>query len=244
MAVAPLDAQDLCRRYDPSRFDFETTEQVADMTAMLGQPRAEAALEVGTGIRGGRVHIFAHGLPGSGRRHLVLQTLAQRARSQPAPPDLCYVYDFGQPHHPRLLTLPAGRGVELRHLMDQLIEDLRTGLTTAFESEDYHARRSAVEEEFKARPRQAFEAIEGRAKSEGLGVLRTDTGFAVAPLKEGAVLASEDFGKLPPEEQARIEARMSAIHDEIQKTVRQFPRWAREHRERIRELDREVTRGV
>jgi len=58
------------------------------------------------------------------------------------------------------------------------------------------------------------------------------------------VLESDEFAKLPAEEQARIESRMSAIHGEIERTVRQFPRWAREHRERVRELDREVTRDV
>ena len=244
MAVTPLDAQALFRRCDPDRFEFQTTEQVDDVTAMVGQPRAEAALELGTGITGGRFHIFAHGLPGTGRRHLVLQTLTERARSQPTPPDLCYVYDFDQPHRPRLLTLPAGRGAELRRDMERLVEDLRAGLTTAFEGEDYHARREKVDEEFKARPRQAFEVIEEHAKTENLGVIRTPTGFVVAPLREGQVLATEEFGLLPPEEQERIQQRMNAIHDEIQRTVRQFPRWAREHRERIQALDREVSSGV
>jgi predicted ATP-dependent protease len=244
VAVTPLEAQALFRRYDPGHLDFETTEQVEDMTAMLGQPRAEAALEVGTGISGGRFHIFAHGLPGTGRRHLVLQTLTERARSQPSPPDLCYVYDFTQEHRPRLLTLPSGRGSDLRRDMERLVEDLRAGLTTAFEGEEYHARREKVDEEFKARPRQAFETIEERAKAEGLGVLRTPTGFAVAPLRDGQLLASEEFGQLPTEEQQQIQARMDVIHDEIQRTVRQFPRWAREHRERIRALDQEVSRGV
>ena len=244
MAVTPLDAQALFRRYDPARLGFETTDQVEDMTVMLGQPRAEAALEVGTGIPGGRFHIFAHGLPGTGRRHLVLQTLAERARARSTPPDLCYVYDFGQEHRPRLLTLPAGRGSDLRRDMEHLVEDLRAGLTTAFEGEDYHARREKVDEEFKARPRQAFEAIEEQAKTEGLGVLRTPTGFAVAPLRDGEVLASEAFGRLPPDEQEAIQQRMTVIHDEIQRTVRQFPRWAREHRERIRELDQDTSSGV
>jgi lon-related putative ATP-dependent protease len=66
-------------------------------------------------------------------------------------------------------------------------------------------------------------------------------GFAVAPVRDGTVLSPEDFQKLPEPEQRQTQADIEALQGELEQTVRQLPLWDKERRERVRDLNREVT---
>ncbi len=240
-AVQELDPKALYRRCDPAGFDFRTTAEVEDITEMVGQPRAVAAVEFGIGMAQDGYNIFAHGAPGTGKQTLVLQTLRQHAATRAVPPDLCYVHNFDDPRKPRLLELPAGTGAALGRDMDRLVDDLRTAIASAFESEEYQRRRQAIEDEVKERPKQALEELGERARRAGLAVLHTPTGLAVAGIRAGEVLTDDAFQSLPPEEQRQVQAKVEAFEEEVQKTIRQLPRWLRERRDRLRDLSREVT---
>ena len=72
-------------------------------------------------------------------------------------------------------------------------------------------------------------------------MLHTPAGVVFAPMKEGAVLSPEEFGKLPGGEQKRISAAIEELEEMLASVLRQVPRWEREVRNRIRELNREMT---
>ena len=91
---------------------------------MLGQPRAVAALAFGASIASQGFNRFALGQPGSGKTTLVCEYLEHRAETEPVPPDLCYVYNFG--HARRSLPLPAGRGLQVKQDVDAFIAELKT----------------------------------------------------------------------------------------------------------------------
>ena len=234
----------LYRRCDPQAFTFRTTAEVEDVTETVGQPRAVAAVEFAIGIASDGYNIFALGAPGTGKLTLVRQALGAHAKIRPVPPDLCYVHNFDEPHKPRLLELPAGTGAALRRDLDHLAEELHPAIAGALEGEEYQRRRLAIEQEIKDRPQQELEAIGERAKREGLALLHTPVGLAVAGRPDGEVLTDEELQKLPAEERERLQARIQAFEEELQKTIRQLPRWIRERRERLRELSREVTELV
>ncbi|RMF84116.1 MAG: ATP-dependent protease, partial [Nitrospinota bacterium] len=239
--VQPLSAEALYRRCDPAQFSFETTSELDNLQGIVGQPRAVEAIQFGTGMRREGYHLFALGPAGTGKYSLVHQFLTQRAGSEPVPPDWCYVNNFEQPHKPRALQLPAGQGTVLRHDIDRLVEELRTAIPAAFESEDYRTRRQVIEEEFKERQEQALEELRKQAQERGIALMRTPMGLAFAPMREEKVLGPEEFQKLPPEERKRIETEVSMLQDQLQSIVRQVPRWERESREKLRQLNREVT---
>jgi hypothetical protein len=47
MNVSALDPEKLYRRCDTAHFSFETTEDLEDVTEIIGQPRAVAAIQFG-----------------------------------------------------------------------------------------------------------------------------------------------------------------------------------------------------
>ena len=239
--VKPLQAKALCQRCDPNQFTFETTAGLEDLTEIIGQARAVEAVRFGIGMEQEGYNVFALGPAGTGKQSLIRQFFEQRATSEPVPSDWCYVNNSEEPHRPRALRLSPGKGVQLRRDMEELVEELRTALSAAFESEEYQTRRQVVEEGFKERQQEAFGEIQQLAQERGLGVLRTPAGFVFAPVRDGEVLSPEELQELPQEERQRLEAGVKALQEELQKVLRQMPRWRREVRGRVRELNREIT---
>jgi Lon-like LonC helical domain len=85
----------------------------------------------------------------------------------PVPSDWCYVNNFAEPHRPRALRLPPGRGRPLRGDIEGLIEELKLALPAAFESEEYRNRKAVIQEHFKERQEQGFNALQAPRQGAG-----------------------------------------------------------------------------
>jgi len=238
----PLTPDQLFRPCDIESLTFETTSDLAPLEELIGQDRAVEAVRFGIGIRRDGYNLFAVGPAGTGKHTLIGEFLRRQARSEPIPDDWCYIYNFDNPRRPRALRMPAGRAEPLAHDMDRLVQDLRAALQSAFESEDYRNRREALDKEFKERQEKAFEGIQERAKEHNIALVRTPVGLALAPLRDGQVLSPDDFEALPEGERERTKQELKDLEEELQATLRQVPKWEREHRDRVREINREVTK--
>jgi hypothetical protein len=238
-AVKPLEADRLYQYCAPETFDFETTNDLEDLTEVIGQPRAVEAMEFGIEIEQEGYNIFALGVPGTGKRSLVRRLFEERVVDKPVPPDWCYVNNFDQSHKPNALQLPPGQGVALQEDMDELVEELRTALTTAFESEEYQGRRQEIQEEFQEQQQNALEEVREQAQAQDLTLLRTPAGLAFAPIRAGEVLSPEELQELPEEKRKELEEKVSQLQETLQKQLRQVPRWQQEMRDKLRELNRE-----
>ncbi len=239
-----LEPQALCWRFDTEKLPFKTTAELPDLTEVVGQARATEAIRFGIGIRRDGYNLFVHGSSGTGRHDIVRRFLEARAAQEPTPSDWCYVHNFEQSHKPRALKLPAGRGAKLRADMERLVEDLKSAIPSVFESEEYRARRQEIEESLKEKHEKAFDGLRQEAESRSIALIRTPGGMAFAPTRKGEVVSPADFEKLPQDEQEKIEAVIATLQEQLERLVHQVPQWRRESQERIRELDRQVTRSA
>ncbi|NBC16815.1 MAG: AAA family ATPase [Bacteroidetes bacterium] len=235
-----LSPEALYRRCDPSIFDFETTADLEAQTHIVGQDRAVEAVQFGIGISQDGYNIFVLGPPGTGRHALVRHYLDEAAQERSAPSDWCYVKCFEDARTPRMLQLPPGVGTELRKDMEQFVEDLKSALPAAFESEEYQMSRQAIQEEATEEEEHKVQQLQERAQEEGVALLRTPNGFAFAPVEEGEVISQEAFQQLGEEEKERLQEAIEQFQDELRQVMRQVPQRQREARKRIRELNREV----
>jgi predicted ATP-dependent protease len=236
-----LPATALSRRCDPAAFRFRTTAELGDGGAVAGQARVAAALEFGMAVPGEGYNVFVMGPAGSGKRTLVQETLAARAKREPAPSDWVYVNNFGAPHRPTAIELPAGRGAELRADMGRLVEELRTAIPAVFESEEYTNRIEQIDAEFNQRHERAIAEIGKDAARERIALLRTPSGFTFAPLKDGEVISAEDFNQLSEKEREHIAEIVAQLQQRLEKTIREVLRWRKERNERVRQLNRDMT---
>ena len=239
--IAPLPPDALYRRCDLEGLPFETTADLPDLEEVPGQERALAAVRFGIGIRRRGYNLFALGTSGTGKHTTVRRFLDRAAATEPAPPDLCYVNNFAVPHKPIALTLPPGTGERLKADMRNLVEDLQTAIPAVFESEDYRNRKQVIDEGFKQRQESAFGALQEKAQARGIAMIRTPMGLALAPTRNGEVLSPDEFRALPEEDRKRLQADIEQLQQELEETVREFPAWDKERRDRLRALNREVT---
>jgi len=240
----PVPAAALYRATDPSSLGFATTDELPDLDQIVGQQRAVEAVEFAIGIRHEGYNLFALGPAGTGKHTVLRQFLASQAAAEAAPSDWVYVHDFERPQAPRAISLPPGRAVALRDAMDRLVAELRRAIPAAFESDAYRQRREAMDADLRERRDAQLAAFESKARSEGVALVRTPVGMALAPLKGETILGAEQFHQLPEPEQQRIHATMEALEEELGGIVRRVQGLEREQREKLRQLDRDVTHGA
>ncbi len=238
--VEPLRAQELYRSVDADLFDFQTTEDLENYEGVLGQPRAVEAVQFGIGIDAEGYNVFALGPTGTGKHSLLKEFFEAKAVEKPVPPDWCYVHNFDEPHKPRALKFPPGRGVQFRDDMEQLVGELKTALESAFESEEYQNRRQEIQQEVQEEQEQALEALREKAQEEGFTLLRTPAGLGFAPVKDGEVVAPDAMQDLSEEEREEMEQTVSELQEALQRIMQQIPRLQREAQERMRQLNQEM----
>jgi predicted ATP-dependent protease len=235
-----LPAEQLYRLCDLSQFKFATTAELEDLTDFVGQDRALQAVQFGIGIQRAGFNLFLLGPAGMGKFDTVRNFLEKRAATEPTPDEWCYVNNFDDPESPRALKLPPGCGTKLREDMRGLVDNLRSVVPSAFQSESYTARKHAIEQEVKERQEKVFEEIQRQANEKDIAVIRTPTGIALAPMRRGEVVSPEEFEKLPESEHQRIQAAIGDLQEKLQAALRQMPKLAQEGREKVRELNHEV----
>lgn len=243
-AAQPLPSALLRRCCDPGDLDFATTDEQTEFAGLVGQERAVDAIRLGIAMRPRGFNVFAFGPGGTGKHTLIQELLERQAAAEPAPPDWCYVNNFADARRPKRLQLPTGRAIPLRDAMKRLVAELRVALPAAFEREEYRARHEVIDQQLKHRHEEAFGGLQHRAEDKGVGLLRTPMGLALAPIRNGEVIPPDVFNRLPAEERQRITADIQALQGELEAVIHHIPDWEREHRDAVRQLNRDTTAVV
>jgi lon-related putative ATP-dependent protease len=239
-SIRSLPPDQLFRRCDPGLFGFATSAELEGLDQMLGQARAVEAIQLGTEIDLKGFNLFVLGPPGTGRHSFIRDCLKDKAAGGPPAADWCYVNNFDEPRKPKAIELPAGTGRRLRDDIRRMIEEARSAVPTAFESEDYHKRRQAIEREADEEQEYAFKEVQKNARERGIGIAQTATGFNFVPLHDGEPITPEQYRKLSDDERERLQNDTARLSEELRKMLQAIPRRVRKVREKISELDHEV----
>ena len=236
-----LTAAQLHHTCDPHQFDFQTTAELEDLGELIGQMRAMEAVQFGTGMRHEGYNIYVQGPSGMGKRSMVQQLLARKTPTEADPPEWCYLHNFKQPHKPQALSLPPGRGADLRDQMAKLVDYLRSAIPGLFESDEYRSKAEAIQHAFSQREEAALKALGDEAESQKIFLLRTPSGFTFVPTRDGEVIPPDDFNKLPDDEKQRIGTAISGLQDKLGKILEMLPRWRKERAEQLKQLNQDNT---
>jgi lon-related putative ATP-dependent protease len=239
-AAVPLPSEALRRNAQLDHLAFSTTADLAPLVGLLGQPRAEAA--VALAVKAGRpgFNLFVIGPHEARMRESIRAMLAEPAQARPSPSDWVYVFNFADPDRPAAIQLPAGRARRFHAGMRKLIDDLKSALPAAFQTEEYQTRRSAIDERFQKRQADGFSVLRDKAAAKDIAILRTPYGFALAPIKNGEVVPPDEFGSWPAEKREQIQNDIRALEKDLEHVVHQIPRWDKDRRDELRALNRET----
>jgi len=239
-APAALTAAQLYRPTAPSALNFKTTADLSPLDAPVGQQRALGAIQFGTQIRKTGFNLFVIGSAGSRMQDVVQSILRATHWDRPEPTDWVYVNNFEDARRPIAIQLPPGRAIDLRDTMQEVVDDLKIALPALFESENYQARRSALDESFQDKQGEAFAKLGQRAAAANLALLRTPMGFMIAPVRDGKVVPPVEFNAWPEDERKATQDTIESLQHELEQIVRRVPQWEKEHRDEIQKLDRQT----
>jgi lon-related putative ATP-dependent protease len=240
----PLEAAELRHSVAPASLGFKTTDELLPVTGLIGQERALRAIQFGSDIKSHDFNMFVLGPPASGKTTAVRAHLGPKAAEAPPPPDWAYVYSFDNPNRPKALKLPHGRAKALAKGMIEALDELRGVLPARFEGEDYQVRRRAIDEQFRSGNEEALEGLNKKAQSQNIALLRTPTGFAMAPMHEGKVVKPEVFSALPEAMRRDVENKIAALEKELGQVLERFPRTEKKRRSQLSELNEEVAKAA
>ena len=243
-SIPPLKPEQLYQTCNPDQFKFETTAELPDLIEIIGQARAMDAVRFGSSIRQEGYNLFVMGSPGMGKHSLVKQFLENKASQEAEPVDWCYLNNFDQPHQPKVLKLPAGKGEALRMSMEGLVEYLRTAIPAQFESEEYRSKVNAIHQAFNERQEKVISELGEEAEKQEIVLLRTPDGFALAPSRNHEVIPPEEYDKLPQAEKERILTAITGLQERLEKVLNHLPQWRRERSEHIKQLNRDIMLSV
>jgi len=230
---------------------FETSDEIEPSKEIIGQKRAVEAVKLGLEVEAEGYNVFVTGLSGTDRIPTIQQLLEQTNKLDAAPPgDICCVHNFKDSDSPKIITLPAGQGMELKNDISEFIESLKKNIPQIFESEDYKSRKKAITESFREKQKAIIKEFEKKVDAENFRIVQVQMGPftrpAILPVVMGnpmpleQVEALADKGEYPRETFERLKQKHDALSSEMEAIFADLQKKEKDFEERMQSLDKEL----
>ncbi|MDR2939711.1 MAG: AAA family ATPase [Clostridiales bacterium] len=204
-----LSFNQLKRAFNKEAFNFSEIEKY---DGLIGQDRAGKAISFGLNIKNKGYNIYICGTEGLGKLSFSKKFVREKAKAGPVPKDICYVYNFKNPKESKALSLEPGKGVELRGLMDELINTLIDEFSKVYATKEFELKKNRVLKEYQEKRDNAIKRITDKAREKNFGVKTTSSGMYFMPIVNEVLISEDEYEQLSPEEKDMI----SVVSEEIQ----------------------------
>lgn len=223
---------------DPENLSIQAISRQPD--SILGQMRAQSALEFGVAMKNPGYNIFVMGEPGTGRLSMVTNYLSQSAEKQDAPPSYAYVDNFDNPREPISIQLPAGEGQVFTKDIELLIDNLLATFPTAFESPAYQQKKTVIERRFNQQYNAAIDLVDKKAEVMGVAVYREADSITFLPIRDNKALDEDQFTMLPQLEREAFHKHTEELEAYLSQVLLELPLWRRTLVDETKQLDVET----
>lgn len=227
--------------FDEQSFSFETTDDLEKMpNQMIGQNRAEQAMEFGLSVEQNGYNLFVVGPAGTGKMTYTLDSITKLAKQQKVPDDWCYVYNFENPDMPTVIPFPAGTGQQFQREMEILLIDIERELKSAFNSEIFEKNKRNIIEEIRTKMGKLWEKIDEFALQNQVKIERTPQGLNTIPLYLGRPITVQEYESLSDSNKEMLKERERLVEERIQETVYQIRKLDEQLRKTMNKFMRET----
>jgi predicted ATP-dependent protease len=209
-------------------------------SGILGQSRAQSALEFGIAMPNPGYNIFVMGETGLGRLTMVTNHLDVVSQTMPSPSSYVYVDNFENTREPVAIELPAEYGQIFCKDIEKLLDDLLATFPAAFESPAYQQKKSAIERQFSQHYNMAIDLVDHKAQEHRIALFRESESITFAPIRENKSLNEEQFTQLPQSEREEFHAHVETLEEYLSDVLLELPQWRRTMIEKIKQLDNET----
>lgn len=229
MTIERLTAQQVYRTSSLEQLepDFKTTKQLTPLNEIVGQERAQQAVEFAMSIKDKGYNIYAVGRNGLGKRTMMQRYLN---RHQPMKDqqtfDWCYVANFDDARCPKVLKLPAGTASNLKKEIDKALLYLMKALPQAFDTEVYYTRSEKLKNQLLKKQETALLRLTKEAKSQGVVLIVSAEGdYQLFALNGEEPHDEVSFNQLSDKEKNNFETIIASLEIKLRNILRKLAQW-------------------
>ncbi|ELZ1260639.1 AAA family ATPase [Vibrio fluvialis] len=245
MAIQQLNAAQLYHVAELEKLPCKSTKELAPIDEIVGQERAQKAVEFAMSIKEKGYNIYAIGRNGLGKRTMILRYLSRHKHDIAELFDWCYVANFDDIRTPRVLKLPCGVGQAFRQDIEKLMVKLMNAIPLAFDNELYFSRAEKLKNQLAQKQQDELEEITRKAKERNISLTITSQGDYQFVAMNGEELHTEEtFDALSKKEQEQFSQTIDELEVALRNMVRQLTEWEESYSEKIKKLNDDVTLDV
>lgn len=216
------------------------TKRTKPTKVIIGQERATRALQFGLGIRADGFNIYVSGVDGTGKLTAVKNFIEAPAQKEAVPSDWCYVYNFKEPYQPAHLQLPAGRAIQFKQDVHDLIREARSTLIKAFEHDDFTKKKQLIADTLRQNQEKLFNDLYDRAAQDSILIDETPGNILTVPLRNGKRMTDDQFNKLSEAQQKQIRELQEKYVVQIKSVLREARQQEKDANAELIKLEKEV----
>ena len=217
-----LNFKDLKMTCDTKIFDFDTTQELENITTGIGQERGIKALEFGLQVDVKGYNLYIEGPSGVGKTMYTKNYLNKISKKQKTPCDWCYIYNFDNPNEPIAVSLPAGQGKEFKNAMDGFILEVKKDIKKTFNADDFEKEKALLKQEFEEKRSSILEKLNVDASKHNFQVKSSQNGIYMMPVVNGKAIDEEEFDKLDDSIKQVYEEKSTIVQSQIMDAIEQI----------------------
>ncbi|MCI8641089.1 MAG: AAA family ATPase [Clostridia bacterium] len=217
-----LSFKDLKMSCDSKIFNFDTTQEVNDITTGIGQERGIKALEFGLQVDVKGYNLYLEGPSGVGKTMYTKNYLNTISKKKKTPSDWCYVYNFDNPNEPVAIPLQAGQGKIFKAAMDGFILEVKKDIKKTFNADDFEKEKALIKQEFEEKRANILDKLNENASKHNFQVKSSQNGIYMMPVVNGKAIDEEEFDKLEDVIKQEYETKSVIVQEEVMKAIEQI----------------------
>lgn len=220
---------------DKSLFNFDTTQEVEEITTGIGQERGIKALEFGLQVDVKGYNLYIEGPSGVGKTMYTKNYLNKISKKQKTPCDWCYIYNFDNPNEPIAVSLPAGQGKEFKDSMEGFILEIKKDIKKTFNADDFEKEKTLLKQEFEEKRSALLDKLNTDASKHNFQVKSSQNGIYMMPIVNGKAIDEEEFDKLDSIIKNEYEEKSVIVQNQIMEVIEQIKNIERQSDNKISE---------
>lgn len=221
--------------YDESIFN--ELDKFKYMEDAIGQKKAIEALKFGLSIKNKGYNIYVSGESGSGRTTFSEKYARKIAQNEKTPDDIIYVYNFKDPKAPKLLKLSAGKGIEFKNDIKELIHLLSIEIPKTFNSKEFEEEKDKILKHHNEKKEEIINCITEIAKENNFGIKNSTSGIYFMPIINGTTISEEEYEELSEDEKSQINERSEVLQEDALQTMKSIKELELETKKQIDRIE-------
>jgi lon-related putative ATP-dependent protease len=245
MSTKPLTSSSLYRSSLLDHPECKSTKYIEPIDEIVGQERAQHAVEFAMSIKEKGYNIYAIGQNGLGKRTMILRYLNRHEPNGHGVYDWCYVANFDDNRVPKVLKLPAGMGTGLKKDIEKMMSKLVKAFPLAFDNEIYFSRADSLKNQMVKKQESGLAALTKEAKESGVSLaLTTDGDYQFIAMAGEELHTEETFAELSNKEKEQFETAIDGLEIKLRKMVRALTTHEEKFSEKIKKLNDQTALDV